>query len=184
MAAMIDTASDLDECRRILVLGCSGAGKSTLARQLGERLRLPVHHLDALFWQPGWVLMPKPERISLLETIMRNDAWIIDGNYDSTMEQGIAGADAILVLDLAPARCLWRVLKRRFADHNRLRADRALGCREQLDLHHLWIIGRYRQTKRPLVRQRVANRRPETALVTLRTPREVTTLLQAIGTRS
>ena len=40
---------------RVLIIGCSGAGKSTLARKLGEKTGLPVVHLDALFWEPGWV---------------------------------------------------------------------------------------------------------------------------------
>ena len=40
--------------KRIMIIGCGGAGKSTLARQLGEKLNLPVVHLDKLFWLPGW----------------------------------------------------------------------------------------------------------------------------------
>ena len=41
--------------KRVLVIGSGGAGKSTLARRLGERLGLEVVHLDALYWQAGWV---------------------------------------------------------------------------------------------------------------------------------
>lgn len=45
--------------RRVLIIGSSGAGKSTLARELEPILGLPVIHLDAVFWQPGWREMPK-----------------------------------------------------------------------------------------------------------------------------
>ena len=46
---------------RIVIIGCGGAGKSTLARQLGEKLDIPVVHLDKLFWRPGWVQVSKEE---------------------------------------------------------------------------------------------------------------------------
>jgi adenylate kinase family enzyme len=39
---------------RVVILGCAGTGKSTLARRLGAKTGLPVVHLDALFWEPGW----------------------------------------------------------------------------------------------------------------------------------
>ena len=47
-------------CRadRILVLGPSGAGKTELALRLGELLGLPLVHLDAHRWRPGWVALP------------------------------------------------------------------------------------------------------------------------------
>ena len=37
--------------RRVVILGCAGSGKTTLARTMGERLSLPVIHLDTLL---GW----------------------------------------------------------------------------------------------------------------------------------
>jgi adenylate kinase family enzyme len=40
---------------RILIIGPSGAGKSVLARRIGERLGLPVVHVDAINRNPGWV---------------------------------------------------------------------------------------------------------------------------------
>ena len=38
--------------KKIILIGSGGSGKSTLARQLGNKLNIKVHHLDALFWKP------------------------------------------------------------------------------------------------------------------------------------
>lgn len=43
---------------KIMIIGSSGSGKSTFSRELGEFLKLPVYHLDAFFWRPGWVQTP------------------------------------------------------------------------------------------------------------------------------
>ena len=47
--------------KRVMVIGCCGSGKTTLSRKLGEKLGLPVVHLDKLFWHPGWVESTKDE---------------------------------------------------------------------------------------------------------------------------
>lgn len=77
--------------KRILVLGPSGAGKSTLARRVGDRLGIPVVHLDALYWQPGWVASaagPFRERIAQAAA---GDAWVIEGNYTAISISGCRG---------------------------------------------------------------------------------------------
>gem|GEM_PF-6797859 len=40
--------------QKVAIIGSYGAGKSISARSLGNKLDLPVIHLDAYYWQPGW----------------------------------------------------------------------------------------------------------------------------------
>ena len=83
--------------QRIVILGCSGAGKSTFAQALGARLGLPVVHLDALFWRPGWK-EPEPESFRMaVAAAVAGDAWITDGNYAGrTFDLLLPRADAVL----------------------------------------------------------------------------------------
>ena len=47
--------------KRIAVIGAGGAGKPRLARTLGQALGLPVVHLDAHYYGPGWQPLPTVE---------------------------------------------------------------------------------------------------------------------------
>ncbi len=47
--------------QRVVVLGPSGSGKSTLARKLGDRIGVPVFHLDQAYHRPGW--QPQPTAV-------------------------------------------------------------------------------------------------------------------------
>ena len=72
---------------RILIIGCGGAGKSTLARKLGEKTGLPVVHLDQIWWEPGnWKHLEKPEFDERLMAELEKPRWILDGNFNRTME--------------------------------------------------------------------------------------------------
>ena len=97
--------------KRILIIGSGGAGKTTLARQLGKLLDLPVVHLDALYWQPGWTETPKQVWNDKIQDLLLQDSWVMDGNYGGTLDQRIVAADTIIFLDISRLTCLFRVIK-------------------------------------------------------------------------
>ena len=67
--------------RRISVVGPSGSGKTHLARDLADRLGLPLHELDALRWDSNGRELSRVEFVDLVEALAAQDAWIIDGHY-------------------------------------------------------------------------------------------------------
>lgn len=138
--------------KRILVLGNAGSGKSTLARELAQSLGLPVIHLDALFWQPGWRETPRDEWKERVASVVSAEAWVMDGNYLGTLAERLAAADAVVLLDISRVRCVYRVVRRGFRDRGTQRADMAAGCTEQVpDVSFLRWIWRFpRDDLRPM----------------------------------
>jgi len=125
---------------RILIIGCGGAGKSTLARQLGEKLKLPVVHLDKLFWKSGWVESTKDEIDQKITQQMANPQWIIDGNYNRTLPMRLAACDCVIYLDYNRFTCLFGVLKRILTNYGKVRPDMGEGCPERFDWEFiLWV---------------------------------------------
>ncbi len=133
---------------RIIIIGCGGAGKSTLARQLGEKLELPVVHLDKLFWLPGWVEMDKEEFDDLLRAEMAKEKWIMDGNFNRTMPERIARCDTIIYLDFSRMACLMGVLKRVITTYGKERPDMGKGCPERIDFDFLKWVWNFNKNKR------------------------------------
>ena len=133
---------------RIIIIGCGGAGKSTLARQLGDKLNLPVVHLDKLFWLPGWVEMEKDAFDALLLEEMAKEKWIMDGNFNRTMSQRLERCDTVIYLDFSRFACLMGVLKRVITTYGKERPDMGEGCPERIDFEFLKWVWNFNKNKR------------------------------------
>ena len=67
--------------KKVLILGCPGAGKSTFARKLRDKTGLPLYYLDMIWHKPDRTTITKQEFDAKLSEIIKQEEWIIDGNY-------------------------------------------------------------------------------------------------------
>ena len=133
---------------RIIIIGCGGAGKSTLARQLGEKLDLPVVHLDKLFWRPNWISVSQEEFDELHRRELAKETWILDGNFNRTMPERIARCDTVIYLDFSRFACLMGVAKRILTTYGTVRPDMGEGCPERFDWEFLQWVWNFNKNKR------------------------------------
>ncbi len=161
--------------RKIIIVGSGGAGKTTLARRLGEATGIEVIHLDSLFWRPNWTRTPEEEWISKVESLVKCDSWIMDGNFGGTREIRLAACDTIIWLDTPRHVCLYRALKRTVTYHNRTRPDMAEGCNEKLDWEFLRWIWEY-PSRIPRLLEQIKNHSGK-RLIVIRSEKDVEALL-------
>ncbi|WFE38992.1 adenylate kinase [Micromonospora sp. WMMD998] len=154
--------------RRILVVGNSGAGKSTLAAELAGRLDLPLIHLDRHYWRAGWTAPPLADFRAEVAALAARPAWVMDGNYASTLDLRLPRADLLVLCDPSRWRCLARVLRRRWAHRAAPRPDLPEGCPERVDLDLLRYVWRYSRDSRPRVLAAVAAYAPTLPVQRLR----------------
>lgn len=159
--------------RKVLVIGSPGAGKSTFSQRLAERTGLPLVHLDAIYWSPGWVKTPKDEWLRTVDELLAGDAWILDGNYAGTLDRRLAVCDTVFYLDLPRAVCLWRAVKRRFMYHRRSRPDMRAGNDERITRELIQWIWDYPAKRRPGVLAKLDALRPDQRAVILRSTAEM-----------
>lgn len=91
---------------RVIVLGPSGSGKSTLSLKLKDLLDLPLYHLDNIFWNKDRTHITREEFDKSLDTILKEDKWIIDGDYSRTYLTRMERCDSIIFLDFPLEVCL------------------------------------------------------------------------------
>ncbi len=114
-----------------MIIGSPGAGKSTLAREVARRTGLPLHHLDQLYWKPGWVEPDRQEWADAVARLASEPRWIIEGNYGGTLPLRLARADTVIDLALPGWLCLTRVLRRSLATWGQVRPHMGAGCPER-----------------------------------------------------
>lgn len=91
---------------RVMVIGCPGAGKTTFARRLRDVSGLPLYHLDRLWHRPDRTTVPRAEFDARLREIVRQERWIIDGDYQRTLELRLAACGTVFLMDLPAGECL------------------------------------------------------------------------------
>jgi adenylate kinase family enzyme len=170
--------------KRILIVGSGGAGKSTLAQALGERVGLPVVHLDRHYWRPGWVETPRDEWRQVVAGLVAQPEWVIDGNYSGTLDLRLPAADLVVFLDLPRRVTIPRVIRRSLRWRSRSRPDMAPGCPERLDRSFLVWLWTYPRSGRARLTAALDDADAWDRVVRLRSPRQVHAWLRAQPRRS
>ncbi len=102
--------------KKIRIIGCSGSGKTFFSKYLSNKYKIPHFDLDDIVWDNCefyGVKKDKESRKLLLNNILKNESWIIEGiYYKKWVAQTFDDADIIYVLNIPAYICIYRVIKR------------------------------------------------------------------------
>ena len=152
--------------KRVAVIGCPGGGKSTFSRALRDRVDLPLYHLDAIYWRDDRTHLSREEFYPLMQKIIAREEWIMDGNYNSTLEWRISACDLLIFLDYPAEVCLEGVRARR----GQKRSDMPW-VEDGDDQEFLEFIRAFETESRPRILELIG-KYPDKTVVTFRTREE------------
>lgn len=116
--------------KRILILGSIGSGKTTLAHHISRMTNIKEVNLDKEYWLPNWTRPDMGDFIEKLQEIVKEDEWIIEGNYIESLDVRLERADLILVLDIDLKTCERGIFFRTLKGLFKKRKDLNDGCRD------------------------------------------------------
>lgn len=143
--------------QRVMIIGASGSGKTTLARSLGEISRLPVVHIDPMYYTAGWVQRTREETHQMVVDAISHDSWIFEGNFSSSFGERSKRSDTFIFLDFPTYLRLWRVVARTIKSYGRARIGSAEGCPERFDWEFLKFVAGYQNNGRNRAVEAMAN---------------------------
>ena len=160
--------------KRVAVIGCPGGGKSTFSRALRDRVGLPLYHLDAIYWRDDRTHLSREEFYPLMQEIIAREEWIMDGNYNATLEWRISACDLLIFLDYPAEVCLEGVRARR----GQKRSDMPW-VEEGDDEEFLEFIRAFETESRPRILELIGGY-PDKAVVVFRTREEADRYLDTL----
>jgi adenylate kinase family enzyme len=171
--------------RRVAVVGVTGSGKTTFAAALAAALDLVHIELDALHWEPNWVMADTAVFRDRVQRAVSADRWVADGNYTRVRDLVWERIDTVVWLDYSFPVAFGRLLRRTFG---RIRSGEELwaGNRERWRDHFvsrdsllLWAIRTYPKLRRTYPALLASERYRHLRVVRLRTPAQAERWLAA-----
>ncbi len=134
--------------KKVIVIGCPGSGKSTFSKRLAHKTALPLFHLDLLYWNADRSSVSKEVFLQRLDQVLEQERWIIDGNYESTLEMRIKACDTVFFLDHPLKLCLQGIQERK----GKVRDDLPwVEAPDEVDEEFMDLIRSYGHKNRPVV---------------------------------
>ena len=92
--------------QKVIVIGCPGSGKTTFAEKLNKKTGLPLYYLDAIWHKPDKTHIDRENFDEQISRIFDASEWIIDGNYNRTIEMRLQQCDTVFLFDLPTDVCI------------------------------------------------------------------------------
>lgn len=138
---------------KVLVVGISGTGKTRFSKILGEKLDLPVVHLDSIFWKENWVEEDEKIVREKIQKEINKNKWIIEGYIEPLSKERVEAADKVFYLDYAGLSALIGGLQRFLKHRKTPRPEMPAGNTD--DLGYKFLRSLYNRDERPEIEKAI-----------------------------
>lgn len=147
-------ATGPNSMEKVAIVGCGGSGKSHLARRLGQIIGAPVTHLDAVYYDEDWQTLDQETFAARQRALVAQPTWVIDGNYNSTLQIRLEACDTVVLMDVSTWAALYGILSRQLRHGT---GHRGNGVHNRIHWGVITYATTYRRRMRPRVIAKINN---------------------------
>ncbi len=136
--------------QRIVIFGKPGSGKSTFALHLAKKLKIPLLHVDKIFFVANWDYRDYEDFLTDQRSWVESENWIIDGNSILSLWMRYERATMVIYLNYPRWICYLRILKR-FFYHDPEIDDMPSGCTKSITRTLLKYTWEYEDRIKPTI---------------------------------
>ncbi len=124
--------------KRVAIIGSPGSGKTTFARKMAAKTKLLPIHLDFFYHQSDFDYFNNEKAwAKKVNLLIKPNTWIIEGNYNTTIDAQLKRADTIFYFDFPRHKSIYGVVKRRIQHMNKKRQEMPDGWNEKIKIEFL-----------------------------------------------
>ena len=162
-----------------MIIGGCGCGKTTLAKKLQDKLKIPLVHLDVLYWRDHWQHVSHDEFDELLLQEVTKPRWIMDGNFSRTIPFRLKYCDTVIYIDYSRLQCVYGVIKRVVSNFGKSRPDMGGYCPERFDFEFIQSVWNFNRRNRKLYYE-MLHHASGVKVIILKSRKQVRTFLEKV----
>jgi len=156
----------INSMKRVAIIGSPGTGKSTFAKQIAEKIDLPLIHLDFYYHDKkhNYYTNKKAWRAKA-DSLAEYDRWIIDGNFGATMEKRLERADTIFYFDMPTYIALKGIIRRWLVTDKAGRSEMPGNWQEKPSFSLFWKVLWFRHNYASSTQQLLTRNNTKTIII-------------------
>jgi adenylate kinase family enzyme len=142
---------------------------------LNQSSNIPLYHIDSIQFLPGWEKKPIEECCNILNTLITDESWIIEGLSSRKITKLLLeAADTVILIDYSIWIHWWWAIKRQLMIRNCNRTELPENCPEftvKYTLNLFKCIWKTHKNFRPWIYKKIAKLSDEKQIVYIKTPK-------------
>ena len=150
--------------KKIVIIKKKKIGKKKIKNNNKKKLNYPIYHIDGIHHLENWKIRDREERDQIILNKIKEEKWVIDGTYKTTLKQRMERADMIIFLNYSTFAKLKGIFSRYIKNKGKEKEE-IPGCKEKMEFKFIKYTFNWNKNVRKLVEEAIEENKGKNILI-------------------